>query len=313
MPSFRDGIDPFRVSIFTIALFSNVAFALAPYLRRCATAAMSTRVLLFAFLAVDLSVAIVLPDFATAPGYWLWLAAIATIVWTFAGRQQRPQMPAPVAGVATVPPLIWIWLGWTVFWLAVTFADRLLPAEAPHETIARARPLAPHPLTSYFNDQAHLFDPGDVARFNATLAQFEKDTTNQVAVAIYDDAPDGAIEDVTIRTADLSRFGRKGLDNGAILFVFAKPRLARLEIGYGLEPIVNDGKAGSRLDTAFVPAWQRGETVEAIDATLAALFEDVRDAYTGGKMPGPISVFARQLVVEIPKALRGASFFDGAG
>ncbi|HEX9367808.1 MAG TPA: TPM domain-containing protein [Vicinamibacterales bacterium] len=316
MPSFRDAVHPLRVSVFVLALFSNVAFLMASYLRRSGTLPPSTRGLLVACLVVDVSVAIVLPDFAKAPAYWLWLASIAALVWSFVVLPSRAPAFAPAAHTparrgpeitedGTVPVLVWIWLGWIVFWLGVSYVPLLGPDAGPVSP-ARAATLVPHALTSYFNDEAQLFSPGDVERFNNLLAGFERDTSNQVAVAVYADAPDGAIEQFTIRTADLSRLGRKGLDNGAILFVFAKPRLARLEIGYGLESVVNDGKAGSRLDAMFVPAWQRGETVQAMDATLGALLEDVRGAYTGGRMPGPLAVFARQLVVEIPRALRGA-------
>lgn len=317
MPSFRGAVHPVRVSIFVLALFSNAAFLMASYLRRSGTLPRSTRILLVAWLVVDVSVAIVLPDFAKAPGYWLWLASIAALVWTFVVLPSRAPAQGPAAPTrarrgpevtedGTVPVLIWIWLGWIVFWLGVSYVHRPGPDAGPASPAARAATLVPHALTGYFNDEAHLFSAGDVERFNSLLAGFEKETSNQIAVAVYADAPDGAIEQFTIRTADLSRLGRKGLDNGAILFVFANARLARLEIGYGLESVVNDGRAGNRLDTLLVPAWQRGETAQAIDATLGALLEDVRGAYTGGRMPGRVAVFARQLAVEIPRAVRGA-------
>ena len=316
MPSFRDGMNPLRVWIFTLAVFSNVVFLLAPYLRRCGRVAMSSRALLVASLAVDLAAGLVLRDFTKAPGYWLWLASIATLAWMFvalpnpqAAPASGPTAPprgrrrtASVPETGAVPLAIWVGLAWTLFWLAVASVNYAHPFVAASAT--RAGGLAPHALISYFTDETQLFTRDDIDRYNALLGRFEKDTSNQIAVAVYPDAPDGALEEFTIRTADLSRLGRKGLDNGAILFVFAKPRLARLEIGYGLESVINDGKAGSRLDASFIPAWQRGERTQAIDATLAALFDDVRGEYSGGAMPGRVRVLARQIIVEVPKAAR---------
>ncbi len=81
-----------------------------------------------------------------------------------------------------------------------------------------------------------MFQPGDKDRFDRMLSGFEKETSNQIAVVIYPRVPSAVIDEFTIRTAELSRLGRKGLDNGAMLFVFMAERTARLEVGYGSSP-----------------------------------------------------------------------------
>jgi uncharacterized membrane protein YgcG len=141
------------------------------------------------------------------------------------------------------------------------------------------------------------------AQLNGALSNFEKGTSNQIAVAIYPRAPLGAIETFTIETADRSRLGRKGLDNGAILFVFVAERAARLEVGYGLEGVLTDVDAHRILDTLLVPAFAKGDYADGLDTALGAIFATVQDAYKRDRMPGKAAVFWRQLKVEVPKLL----------
>jgi uncharacterized membrane protein YgcG len=201
---------------------------------------------------------------------------------------------------------IWLCLAWTIFWLSVPYLGPRRQDATTSTAIVAPGNLAPRALVSYFTDEAHLFTGVDVERFNSVLAKFEKETSSQIAVAVYAETPDVQIETFTLRTAELSRLGRKGLDNGVILFVFPTARIARLEIGYGLEPVLSDGKVGAILDQSLIPAWSRGESTEAVEATLAALFDNVREAYRAGRMPGILTVFRRQLAVELPRFIRDA-------
>src|SRR5258708_21567155 len=202
--------------------------------------------------------------------------------------------------------VVGVCVAWTILWLSGPYLGHPRPVATTWMAIGVPSKLAPRALISYFTDETHLFTGADVERFNSTLAQFEKETSNQIAVAVYADTPDAQLEPFTLRTAELSRLGRKGLDNGAIRFVFPSARIARLEIGYGLESVLTDGKVGTILDQSLLPAWRRGEPTQAVEATLAALFDNVREPYHSGRMPGLLTVFRRQLAVEIPRFFRDA-------
>lgn len=315
MPVFAHGLDPWRVAVFTLALFTNTVFLFTPVMRRCSRVSRACAAFLVGTVAVDVSAAFVLPELARTVAYWIWLASMAVVAWAFLALPGPGQAAPRVAGKRArtpegndapgeVPGMVWAWFGFTVFWLAVNFASQSqLSGSARSATPAVGAP--PQALTSYLTDAADLLDPGEVDRFNASLAGFERETSIQMAVAIYPDVP-ASIEDFTIRTAEASRLGRKGLDNGAILFIFPAGRVARLEVGYGLEPVLNDAKVGHILETTLAPAWRRGAYADAIDATTTAIATTVRDAYAGGQMPGWLAVFRRQLAVEIPRMARGA-------
>ncbi len=206
--------------------------------------------------------------------------------------------PTPKAARKGIPPIIWVWLGWLVFWVGVSFMPHraVTPSVAPataQSTVA--------PLTTYVNDFAAILKPETSQRLEAALAQFEQDTSNQVAVATYSRLPHGAAEEFSLEVAELSRLGRKGLDNGVILFVFVEDHLARLEVGYGLEGSLTDVQSHRILDKVFAPPWNAGNHDAAVEAAASAVMATVRADFKAGKMPGRAEVFWRQLKVEVPR------------
>src|SRR4029453_14669682 len=112
--------------------------------------------------------------------------------------------------------------------VAVAVGLLLCPSLAAAESL----PAAPAP---YFNDYAGFVSPEAAQRLDRKLEDFDKQTSNQIVVAIFPELPSPSLEDFTIRTAQAWRVGSAKLDNGAILFVFVKDRALRWEIGYGLE------------------------------------------------------------------------------
>src|SRR5437763_1957815 len=68
----------------------------------------------------------------------------------------------------------------------------------------------------YFNDYAHVVSPGADQRFNEQLAQFERDTSDQVVVAVFPTMQsDSDIADYTQRVAQSWGVGQKDRRNGA--------------------------------------------------------------------------------------------------
>ena len=93
----------------------------------------------------------------------------------------------------------------------------------------------------YFNDYAGVVSKEAVLRFNEQLAQFERETSDQVVVAIWQTMPSqSSIEDFTQRTFQAWTVGQKGRNNGVVLFVFVKDRRMRIQPGYGLEGALPD-------------------------------------------------------------------------
>lgn len=205
-----------------------------------------------------------------------------------------------------VPTIILVWLGITVFWLSVTGINRHYPAASASAAASAEAAKTTPALTGYFNDSGHLVAPDKAAQLVNALSGFEKETSNQIVVAVYPRVPYGAIEQFTIEMAERSRLGRDGLDNGAILFLFMTERIARLEIGYGLEAAMTDADAHRILETQLMPEFSNGNYRDGLHAALAAIFKNVKGTYQSGEMPGRLAVYWLQLKVKVPKLIAQA-------
>ena len=98
---------------------------------------------------------------------------------------------------------------------------------------AEVIPAAPQ---NHFNDYAHVVKPATAAQLNNELAQFERDTSNQIVVAIYPKLQsDSSVDDYAVRVAQKWGVGQKDKKNGAVLFVFQESHDIWIATGYGLE------------------------------------------------------------------------------
>lgn len=113
--------------------------------------------------------------------------------------------------------------------------------------------------------------------------QFARDTSIRLYAirllegVVYIDraAPSGALQPWTVQTATVWSIGTEREDRGIVLFVFSEPRIARVEVGYGLEGELPDARVRQLLETHLVPAFARGRYEDGIaafiDGTYTAL------------------------------------------
>ncbi|MCA1658370.1 MAG: TPM domain-containing protein [Verrucomicrobiaceae bacterium] len=105
----------------------------------------------------------------------------------------------------------------------------------------RAAEVIPPKPAGYFNDYVGVVSKEAAVRFNERLAQFERETSNQIAVAVFKKMEsDSSIDDYTQRVAEAWGAGQKEQRNGAVLFVFIEDRKMFLQVGYGLEGVLPD-------------------------------------------------------------------------
>ena len=99
-----------------------------------------------------------------------------------------------------------------------------------------AAEMIPSKPDGYFNDYADVVDQETALHFNEQLAQFERETSNQILVAVFRTMEsDSSVADYTQRIAQTWGVGQKEHNNGAVLFVFIDDRQMFIQTGYGLE------------------------------------------------------------------------------
>jgi uncharacterized protein len=144
---------------------------------------------------------------------------------------------------------------------------------------AEKLPAAPE---KYFNDYAGVVSGATAQRLNTELADFEKQTSNQVIVAIYRTLDtDSSVEDFTQRVAESWRVGQKLHNNGIVLFVFVQARKMRIEVGYGLEGALPDITAKQIITNEIQPAFRAGNYDAGLTAGVHAILQATRGEYKG--------------------------------
>ncbi len=145
----------------------------------------------------------------------------------------------------------------------------------------RANDVPPRP-TQYFNDAAHVVDAGTAAEFNAQLAEFERQTSNQIVVAVYPKMQtDDALDDYCYRIFQAWGVGQKKLNNGAVLFVFVQDHKMRIQTGYGLEGALPDVTCVRILDDQMAPYFKRGDYSGGLRAGINAMIAAAKGEYKG--------------------------------
>ncbi len=140
---------------------------------------------------------------------------------------------------------------------AALFAAGLFAFAPAH---LRAAEVIPPKPPGYFNDYANVVSKEAALRFNEQLAQFERETSNQLVVAVYPKMQtDSDIADYTRRVAQAWGVGQGDKRNGAALFVFIEDRKMFIQVGYGLEGAIPDVTAFDITERHIKPRFKAND------------------------------------------------------
>jgi uncharacterized protein len=165
---------------------------------------------------------------------------------------------------------------------SIALAAPLTPADVPN----------PRPSGSWVADQADVLSAEAEARINTRVDALARDLTVEIAVVTVNDIG-GTPKEFATELFNQWGVGGAQANNGALLLLVVDQRRVELEVGYGLEPILPDAKAGRLLDSAVIPQFKKGDLgkgledgVAAIDTTVRTRPEEAREG-TGGAVAVP--------------------------
>ena len=169
----------------------------------------------------------------------------------------------------------------------------------------------PKPV-GFVNDFANVIDPVWEGRIEALCREIERKTGAEVAVATMPTIGDEDYRDYANRLFEAWKIGKKGKDNGVLIFNAVKERKVWIEIGYGLEPIINDAKAGDIYRHFMRPLLRQGRYGEAFYVGVLKIGQIIaKDAGVTLEPPtseAPVSTVARRPAQSPVKKLVGFLF-----
>jgi uncharacterized protein len=118
--------------------------------------------------------------------------------------------------------------------------------------------------TGYVNDFAGVLSPSTKYNLESLCTQVDRQAHAQIAVVTIKTLDDDqSVDDFAVRLEEKWKVGKKGTDRGVLMLVVLNPKKYRIEVGYGLEGILNDAKVGD-IGRAMVPALSTGDYDQGI-------------------------------------------------
>lgn len=138
------------------------------------------------------------------------------------------------------------WAGLWVIALVLVFAV-IFPACAERVQDLPAQP------SDYVSDFAHVLSPEAIARIDSICAKLDHSAANaQIAVVTVHSLEGEDAAEYSDELESKWKMGRKGSDRGVLILLAVNDHQRRIEVGYGLEGILNDAKLGD-IGRAMVP------------------------------------------------------------
>jgi uncharacterized protein len=130
-------------------------------------------------------------------------------------------------------------------------------------------------LTGRVVDDANILSSGTKADLIQKLAALESKTSRQLVVVTLPSLQGYEISDYGYQLGRAWGIGQKSLNNGILFIVAPKEHKTRIEVGYGLEPIVTDAFSSVVIQTQVLPKFRSGDFNGGVAAGADALIEQL--------------------------------------
>ncbi|MCX8166852.1 MAG: TPM domain-containing protein [Candidatus Micrarchaeota archaeon] len=109
----------------------------------------------------------------------------------------------------------------------------------------------------FVNDYADMLSQQEELTLENALRDVEKNLTIEIAVVTINSLEGDTVENFANNLFEKWKIGKKN-DNGLLILIAKNEREIRIEVGYGLEPIITDGRAKRIIDELMVPNFKQG-------------------------------------------------------
>jgi uncharacterized protein len=149
--------------------------------------------------------------------------------------------------------------------------------------------------TGYVSDFAGVLSPSTKASLENLCFQVDRQAHAQIAVVTIKTLDgDQSIDEFATALEDKWKVGPKGSDRGVLVIFSMSPRKYRIEVGYGLEGILNDAKVGD-IGRTMVPAASQGDFNTAIPLGVQQIAQVIAaDAGVTLNLAQPVHQYHRQ-------------------
>ncbi|ABF40519.1 protein of unknown function DUF477 [Candidatus Koribacter versatilis Ellin345] len=145
--------------------------------------------------------------------------------------------------------------------------------------VCAADPIKSLKATGYVNDFAGVLQPDTIQKLEALSTEIDQKTGAQIAIVTVKSLDGDDIDNYAVALFKEWGVGAKKSDRGVLVLTAVDDRKYRIEVGYGLEPILPDGKVGG-FGREAVPLFKSGDYSGAVtlmtDRVAQVIAEDAK-------------------------------------
>jgi uncharacterized protein len=130
-------------------------------------------------------------------------------------------------------------------------------------------------LTGRVVDDAGILSAETKADLTQKLAGLEAKTSRQLVVVTVPSLGGYEISDYGYQLGRAWGIGQAKLNNGILLIVAPTEHKTRIEVGYGLEPIITDAFSSVVIQTQMLPQFRSGDFNGGVEAGVDALIQQL--------------------------------------
>lgn len=132
-------------------------------------------------------------------------------------------------------------------------------------------------LREICTDEADIMSLEEFQSLKEKLKHFENDTSHQIVVLTINNLGDDTIENYARQVFETNQLGQLGDDNGLLILFSAEDREVRIEVGYGLEPIITDAGSSRLIRDIMIPEFKHFRYFEGIDLAIDEIINIISD------------------------------------
>ncbi|MGH9530224.1 MAG: TPM domain-containing protein [Terriglobales bacterium] len=151
-------------------------------------------------------------------------------------------------------------------------------------SLLQAEPVSQLKPTDYVNDFAHIIDQNTVTQLDYLCRQIDEKAHAQIAVVTINSLDGADIDSYAVDLFHKWGVGAKSSDKGVLILLAVQDHKYRIEVGYGLEPILPDGKVGG-FGREAVPSLKASDYSAAV-ALMTSRVADVIAQDAGIQLTG---------------------------
>ncbi|MBI4779438.1 TPM domain-containing protein, partial [Candidatus Falkowbacteria bacterium] len=133
--------------------------------------------------------------------------------------------------------------------------------------------------SGFVNDYTNTLTLEQRQALENKLSNFEKETSNEIAVVLINGLEDDTIENFAIKLFEDWKIGKQSNDNGVLVLVAKNDREMRIEVGYGLEGALTDAQSNWIINQIMKPAFRANDFYGGLDGAVDKIMAATKGEY----------------------------------